>query len=202
MRIRVVTSFLVALAGAVVLYESLQARESEIRRQVLQSAAAVGSPAVSPRTPADAHLAALAAFRAHRSHRAEKATGPRAARIATAQQAIQRALAARQPAAQRSQLENLAGTLEQELASLGGDQVSSHERAAAHWLQRAVLDDATNADAKYNLELLISHDPKAARKQPERAPGKGDKETNGKPKASSKLPKGRSPGSRALGEGF
>lgn len=67
MRVRVAASLLFALAGAVVLYVSFQARATELRRQALQSAAAVGSPAVSPHTSADAHLAALAAFRTYRS---------------------------------------------------------------------------------------------------------------------------------------
>jgi hypothetical protein len=124
-----------------------------------------------------------------------KATGPRAATIATAQQAIRKALAAGLPAAQRSQLENLAGVLEQEVAGLGGDQASAPDGAAAQWLQRAVLDADTNADAKFNLELLISQDPQAARKQPQ-------------PPSTSVMPKGkrseknRAPRSRMLGEGF
>jgi hypothetical protein len=152
---------------------------------------------VSPRTRADAYLAALAAFRAGEKHPTVKAAGPRAAKIDTVQQAIRRALAAGQPAAQRSQLENLAGVLEQELAGLGGAQASAHSGAAAHWLQRAVLDDDTNADAKFNLELLISQHPQAGRKQPHRPTGQSQ----------SKAPKGKrqkngSPKSRMLGNGF
>lgn len=202
MRVRVAASLLFALAGAVVLYVSLQARAMEFRHQALQSAAAVGSPAVSPRTPADAHLAALAAFRSYQKHTTVKATGPRAAMIATVQQAIQGALAAGQPAAQRSQLENLAGALEEELAGLGGDQASAHNRAAAHWLQRAVLDDDTNADAKFNLQLLISHDPQSAKKQPQRPAGQSESKAKKGNEKGKRNEKGRSPRSRTLGEGF
>jgi hypothetical protein len=198
MRVRVVASFVFALAGAVVLYVSLQARAAELRHQALQSAALVGDAAVSPRTPAEAYLAGLAAFRADQKHPTVKAAGPRAATIASVQQAIRRALAAGQPAAQRSQLENLAGVLEQELAGLGGDQASAHNGAAAHWLQRAVLDDDTNADAKYNLELLISQDPKAGRKQPATPAGQSQSKT---PKATRNEKRG-SPKSRRLGNGF
>ena len=122
--------------------------------------------------------------------------------IATAQQAIRGALAAGQPAAQRSQLENLAGALAQELAGLGGDQASAHNRAAAHWLQRAVLDDETNADAKFNLELLISQHPQAARKQPQRpADQSKSKVRKGNPKGKPNE-KSPSPRSRVLREGF
>jgi hypothetical protein len=197
MRSRVVASFLLALAGAAVLYLSLQARTADIRRQALQRAALVGSPATSPRTPADAYLAALAAFRADRKHRTAEA-GPRAATIADVQQAIRKALDAGQPRARRSQLENLAGALEVELAGLGGDQASAHERAAAHWLQRSALDDDTNADAKFNLQLLISQDPKSAQKQPQPAGGQSE---GGSPEGKRDV-KNRSRKAGRLGEGF
>jgi hypothetical protein len=194
MRVRLAASFLLVLAGAVVLTLSLQARAAEQRHQVLQSAAAVGSPAVSSRTPADAYLAALAAFRAGQKRRAMKAAGSRAAMITGVQQAIRRALAAGQPAAQRSQLENLAGALEQQLAGLGDSRADAHRRAAAHWLQRAVLDDDTNADAKFNLELLISRDPSSARRQPQPPAGQTGAEPKGKRIQKSKTPKSGTPG--------
>jgi hypothetical protein len=197
MRVRVVASFLFALAGAVVLYVSLQARAAELRHQALQSAAVVGGVAVSPRTPADAYLAALAAFRAGQKHPAVKTAGPRAATIAAVQQAVRRALAAGQPAAQRSQLENLAGVLEQELAGLGGAQASAHNGTAAHWLQRAVLHDDTNADAKFNLELLISQHPKAGRAQARPRVGQSQSKAH-----KGKRQKTGSPKSRILGNGF
>jgi hypothetical protein len=198
MRIRLVASLLLGLAGAVVLTVSLRARAVEIRHRVLESAAAVGTPVVSPRTPADAYLAALAAFRTRQKHAAVKAAGPRAAMIATVEQAIREALAAGQPAAQRSQLENLAGALEQELAGLGGDQASAHKRAAAHWLQRAVVADDTNADAKYYLELLISQDPTSAQKQLQPAAGQKNRTApEGKRRKKSNAPK-----ARPLGTGF
>ena len=108
-----------------------------------------------------------------------------------------------QPAAQRSQLENLAGVLEQELAGLGGDRAFAHNRAAAHWLQRAVLDDDTNADAKFNLQLLISQDPQAARKQPQRPAGGQSKSKVRKGKEEgTRNEQSRSPKPRVLGEGF
>ena len=198
MRSRVVAPVLLALAGAAVLYVSLQARTAELRRQALQRAALVGSPATSPRNPADAYLAALAAFRADQKHRTAEAAGPRAATIADVQQAIRRALDAGQPRAQRSQLENLAGALELELAGLGGDQASAHERAAAHWLQRSALDDDTNADAKFNLQLLISQDPKSAQKQPQPAGGQRE---GGSPEGKRDV-KNRSQKAGRLGEGF
>jgi hypothetical protein len=198
MRIRVAASMVFALAGAVVLYVSLQARAAELRHQALQGAAVLGGAAVSPRSPADAYLAALAAFRADQKRPTVKAAGPRAATIASVQQAVRRALAAEQPAAQRSQLENLAGVLEQELAGLGGDQAFAHDGAAAHWLQRAVLDDDANADAKFNLELLISQHPKAGKKQPHTPTGqRQNRAPNGKPNK-----KNGSPKSRRLGNGF
>ena len=194
MRVRLAASFLLALAGAVVLTVSLQARAAEQRHQALQSAAAIGTPAVSPQTPADEYLAALAAYRNGNKHRAAKATGSHAATIAAAQQAVRGALAAGQSAMQRSQLENLAGALEQELAELGGDQVDAHRRAAAHWLQRAVLDDDTNTDAKFNLELLISGDPSSARKQPQPPAGRASAGPKGKRSHKSKAPKADMPG--------
>jgi len=197
MRSRVVASFLLALAGAAVLYVSLQARTADLRRQALQRAALVGSPATSPRTPADAYLAALAAFRADQKHRTAEA-GARAATIADVQQAIRRSLDAGQPRAQRSQLENLAGALELELAGLGGDQASVHKREAAHWLQRSALDDDTNADAKFNLQLLISQDPKSAQKQPQHAGGQSE---GGSPAGKPDV-KNRSRKAGRLGEGF
>jgi hypothetical protein len=195
MRVRAATSVVFALAGAVVLYLSLQARAAERRNQALQSAALVGGPVVSPRSPADAYLAALAAFRADRNRPAATAAGPRAATIAVVQQSIRSALAAGQPAAQRSQLENLAGVLERELAGLGGAEAPAHNAAAAHWLQRAVLDDDTNADAKFNLELLISRDPRSGRKQPQPPTGKSESESKPNQKHGSPKP-------RKLGNGF
>ena len=172
MRVRVIASFLLALAGAVVVIVSLQSRAAELRHQTLQSAAAVGTPAVSPHTPADAYLAALAAFRGAK-HTPTKTGGQREVMVAAALQTIRVALAAGQPTAQRSQLENLAGALEQKLAGLGGAQAFAHKRAAAHWLQRAVLDDDANGDAKFNLELLMSRNPQSTQKQPQ--PSSGEK---------------------------
>ncbi|MDX6466697.1 MAG: hypothetical protein QOI27_1737 [Gaiellaceae bacterium] len=195
MRVRVAASVVFALAGAVVLYVSLQARAADRRNQALQTAALVGGAVVSPRSPADAYLAALAAFRADQNRPAETAAGARAATIAVVQQSIGSALAAGQPAAQRSQLENLAGVLERELAGLGGAEARAHNGAAAHWLQRAVLDDDTNADAKFNLELLIARDPSSGRKQPQ--PPTGKSENQSKPKHQHGSPK-----PQKLGNGF
>jgi len=196
MRVRVIASFLLALAGAVVLIVSLQSRAADRRHQTLQSAAAVGTPAVSPRTPADAYLAALAAFRGVK-HTPTKTSGQREVIVAAALQRIREALAADQPTAQRSQLENLAGALEQRLAGLGGAEASAHKRAAAHWLQRAVLADDTNDDAKFNLELLMSRNPQSARKQPQ--PASGEKAEG--PKGTQKQ-KGNGPKSGVLRGGF
>jgi hypothetical protein len=204
MRVRVVASLVFALAGAVVLAVSLQARSTELRHQALQSAAVDGGAAVSPQTAADAYLAALAAFRSDQKQPPATSDGPRAAAIATVQQTIGSALAAGQPAALRSQLENLAGVLEQELAVLGGDQTTVHNGAAAHWLQRAVLDDGTNADAKFNLELLLSRHPKSGRTQarPSTAPSPGHNQTQSLTPNGKQGGKSGSAKSRKLGSGF
>ena len=79
-----------------------------------------------------------------------------------------------------------------------GEQASAHKRAAAHWLQRSALDDDTNADAKFNLQLLISQDPQSAQKQPQPAGGQSeDKSPKGKRDV-----KNSSRKAGRLGEGF
>ena len=198
MRVRVGASLLLALAGAVVLAVSMHARAAEHRHQALQSAAVAGSTTASPRTSGDAYLAALVAFRTGRK---QTTAAQRAATIASVHQTIRTALAAEQPAAHRSQLENLAGVLELELARLGGAQAGAHTRVAAHWLQRAVLDDDANADAKFNLELLMSRHPQAARKQP-RPDQSANKSKVPSGTRKGKNQKNKSPKPGTLGDGF
>jgi chemotaxis response regulator CheB len=201
MRLRVLSAALLALAGAVVMFVSLQARAADTRVQPLRAAAIDGVPHPSAGSPAAKYLAALAGFANDQKNAGAKETGQRAAAIASAEQAVHAALAAGQPTAQRSQLENLYGILELEQSALGGDQIAGQHRAAARWLQEAVLDDDTNADAKFNLELLISQDPQSAKRQqqsPQPAPGANNKRA----KHNSPARKKNSPSASQLGAGF
>jgi hypothetical protein len=201
MRLRVLSTVLLALAGGVVIFLSLQARAADTRLQSLRAAAVDGIPQRSAGSPAAMYLAALAGFENEQKKAGAKHSGEWAAAIATAEQAVQAALAAGQPMTQRSQLENLYGILELEQSALGGDQIAGEHRVAARRLQQAVLDDETNADAKFNLELLISQDPQSAKRQPRPPqPASGTKE---KPTVHhSPARKKNSPSAAQLGAGF
>jgi hypothetical protein len=163
--VRGLSALLVACAGAVLVAQALVARAGERRYHALEQAQQDGRVVPRARTPAGAYLAALGAFRAAaRTGHATRRSGARAAAYTDALALVEGALAREQPPAQRSRLETLAGVLEAQLRALGG-RGAHHGRAAARRLQQAVLDDDTNDDAKYDLELLIRRDPESARKQ-------------------------------------
>jgi hypothetical protein len=200
MRARVLSSVVLALAGAGVVFVSLHARTADLDRQSLRAAVVDGIPQRASGSAASAYLAALAAVAHDRKRAGAPRSGERAATIASAQQAVRAALARRQPAAQRSQLENLNAVLELKLSALGGDQAPAHRRAAARWLQQAVLVDDTNSDAKFNLELLIARDPQSARQQVQApaASGTSKKRTH----KVNRTGKNTSSHARELGDGF